>query len=110
MFESFNPDPKKPKREKKEPKPIRKVSKRLSIDLKLYKQARGEYLSNHTICQRCNIKRVDCVHHLGGRVGSMLYNEKYFMGVCDDCHEYIHANVAESMKKGWLITRLGKKK
>lgn len=106
---TFKPNPKPPPRPKKKRKRISPISESKKLDLKLYKQAREEYLNDHVICGRCHVEHVDCVHHRCGRVGSMLYNPRYFMGVCNSCHDYIHDNVAESMEKGWLVTRLGKK-
>lgn len=88
---------------------INKVSKKRREDIKLYQVIRAVYMNNHCICERCHNKHSDALHHKAGREGKMLYNQRYFMSVCNSCHDYIHANPNESMEKGWLITKIGKK-
>jgi hypothetical protein len=101
----FKPDPKPEPRPKNKAKGINKVSESKKLDLKLYKQAREDYLNNNPFCERCNIKHSLEIHHQKGRVSSLLYNPKYFMAVCRTCHRYIELNPLESLKMGWSIKR-----
>jgi len=105
----YKPDPKPEPRQKKKRKRIAVISESRKLDNKLYKQAREEYLADFVMCQRCNNKFSQEIHHKCGRISSMLYNKRYFFAVCRACHVYIHDNVAESMEEGWLATKLGKK-
>lgn len=102
---TFKPNPKPPPRPKKKRKRIAPISESKKLDLKLYKQAREEYLSDTPFCERCQIRHELEIHHKAGRIGSLLFNKKYFMAVCRDCHIYIENNVTESKLKGWSINR-----
>lgn len=111
-MKEFRPDPKPEPKEKKKRKRIPYVSESRKLDNKLYKQARKEYLANHPYCERCLelntyfFGRSNQIHHRKGRVGSLLFNNKFFMACCDDCHKYIEANPIEAKEKGWSISRL----
>ena len=112
---SWKPDPKPDPRPKKKRRRISRVSERRKIDEKLYTQARKEYLNDNPKCERCvylsekygsRVMPSNQIHHKKGRTGSLLYNKRYFMACCDDCHKYIEANPKESKLKGWSISRL----
>ena len=47
------------------------------------------------------------VHHIAGRVGPDPHRLDGLLGVCSDCHLYIHRNVAEAYERGWTVSRLG---
>ncbi|RLI48613.1 hypothetical protein DRO61_06235 [Candidatus Bathyarchaeota archaeon] len=107
MFE-FKPDPKPEKREKKKRKPIPKVSKKMQKQLRRYDVVREEYLNDHPICERCNEKHSDQIHHKKGRVGDLLTDKRYFLASCDTCHRWIENNPLEAIKMGFSIKRLEK--
>lgn len=69
-----------------------------------YQWLRDEYFKRHPICERCGSKHHLDLHHKRGRDGKNLHRD--FMTVCRDCHEWIHTNVLESYKMGWLLSRL----
>lgn len=98
-------DPKPEPRQKKKRKRIPLVSESKKLDLKLYAQAREEYLNENPICERCHTKHSDQIHHKAGRVSSLLFNKKFFMAVCDPCHKYIEMNPNEAKEKGWSVLR-----
>ena len=105
---TFKPDPKPAPKKKKEAKRIRKVSKSRKSEKTLYLIARELYINQHPICERCNRKHSDQIHHKGGRIGSLLYDKRYFLAVCDTCHKWIEANPKLSKEEGWSISRLSK--
>lgn len=69
-----------------------------------YKEARHEYSSTHSVCERCGTKHELDLHHKAGRDGDNRY--KHFMMVCRACHMWIHEHVEESYRLGYLISRL----
>jgi hypothetical protein len=104
---TWKPDPKPEPRSKKKRKRIPYISESKKLDLKLYKQAREEYLNDNPFCERCNVKHSDQIHHQKGRISSLLYNPKYFLAVCDTCRKYIEDNPLEALKMGWSVKRTG---
>lgn len=88
-------------------KAIKKVSEKMKIKLKTYRELRKEYLEKHPYCfanlPGCTKKAVD-VHHLGRR-GSNLNAEETFMAVCRSCHDYLHSRMSavERRNKNLMI-------
>src|SRR6185312_7518374 len=82
----------KPEEEKKV-KPIAiKSVKRISEE-KLYLKKKKGYLTEHIRCEvkGCNQISTD-LHHRKGRVGKLLYDERFFMAVCREHHTEIETN------------------
>ncbi len=115
---TWKPDPKPEPRSKKKRKRIPYMSDSRKLDQKLYESERKDYLEANPECERCiwlekeeNILRMilssDQIHHRRGRIGSLLYNPKYFMACCNRCHKHIEANPKESFKMGWSVKRTG---
>jgi hypothetical protein len=96
---------KEPKEKKQKPISARSV-KRLAEE-KLYAQKKKKYLTEHIKCEvkGCNRVSVD-LHHKKGREGKMLYNEKFFMGVCREHHSQITNNPYWALENGYSIKRL----
>lgn len=44
----------------------------------------------------------DQVHHMRGRLGPLLLDQRYWLGVCDEGHRWIDANRAKAREMGWL--------
>lgn len=97
---------------------VNKISKKYSEGLKLYKKARQEYLELHRCCEAkltgclaptivCDIKLLQ-IHHKIGRQGEKLYDSKYFMTVCQSCHNYLTENPEFAIENGFSISRLKK--
>lgn len=102
---NFRPDPKPEPRKKKAKKGINKVSKHRKEQNDLYKIVRPIYLKDHPICEKCEIKHSDQIHHKKGREGWLLVAVEWFMAVCDGCHKYIEAHPTEAILNGWSISR-----
>lgn len=94
------------KPEKKQPKPIRKVSVKRVKENKEYEEARDKFLQDNPNCELCNNSPVVC-HHKKGR-SKYFTDASYFMAVCTNCHDKIHRNPKESFKNGWMILRTTK--
>jgi len=94
-------------------KNIAPASEKKLKELAKYRPIRDKYLSENTECEvdDCSSSSTH-VHHKAGRAGSLLYNPKYFMAVCNDCHpSRIHheANDGWARKKGYIINVDNKK-
>ena len=96
----------KPEEEKK-PVRISIKSVKRKAEEKLYLKKKKEYLTAHIRCEvkGCNHVSID-LHHRKGRVGKLLYDEKYFMAVCRKHHTEIETNPKEAKEKGYSLSRL----
>jgi hypothetical protein len=74
-------------REKKQRR-IRPVSKAQAKRLAEYRKVRAEYLKDNPFCESCGWPATD-VHHKKGRVGSLLLDKRYFIGLCRGCHRRV---------------------
>lgn len=81
--------------------PLRRVSKKQQARLRIYYKLRDDYLSQHPVCQCCNERKSQDIHHVAGR-GSLLNDTEHFMAVCRPCHDGIHARPSVAREKGWL--------
>lgn len=77
---------------------------------KIYEVNRKQYLADHPICEvrGCNNKAVE-IHHKMGKIGKLIYNILYFLGVCRKCHKKIEANPQWAKQEGYSVSRLSKK-
>lgn len=46
------------------------------------------------------------VHHMRGRIGDLLLDQKFWLPTCGPCHHYIENHPAEAIEKGWSLPRL----
>jgi hypothetical protein len=87
--------------------PLRKVSPKLSKELKRYYVLREKFLRENPECMAgmsiCCREESTQVHHKARR-GKNLNKIETWMAVCGPCHEWIesHANTAREL--GWLLT------
>lgn len=95
---------------------IKKISRKGYEKNIIYKQARKEYFEEHPFCEvrlpGCLIPSIDAdnsglqIHHKKGRVGKLLYDKRYFLSVCGNCHRYIEDHPEEAKENGWSLSRL----
>lgn len=88
--------------------PIAPVSKKQKQRVAKYSLVRAEYLYTHPYCEArlCRGARATEIHHLAGKIGDLLTDTDNMIGVCRDCHEWIHLNDAEARDMGLLLSRL----
>lgn len=57
-------------------------------------------------CQRCRCQRdrMD-IHHKRGRAGTLLLDSRHWAYVCAKCHRWIHANIEDARREGWICER-----
>lgn len=109
---------KKKKYQLKKQAKLKAVSERGKKRNELYRKARKEYLLTHQCCeaklQGCTIPTVNdklseiTIHHKKGKVGDLLFDQRYFIAVCMNCHMFIEANNEWSKLNGYSVDRLKK--
>lgn len=74
-----------------------------------YKRARDEFLKHKLYCAIKSpvcTRRVDCVHHMKGRIGSNLTNAEFFMESCGACNGYVEQHPKWALENGKRLLRL----
>lgn len=88
-------------------------SEKLTEVFKGYKKQMTAYLARPEN-KRCKIdspvctKVATCVHHVSGRSGPKLKDEKDWMPSCQSCNTWVEENDHEARQMGAKKTRLGK--
>lgn len=99
-------------------KPIRRRSLKGVILDKKYSRIRKEFLSKKEN-QKCPVtnKQTIEIHHKMGKIGyadewarlndvPLLIDERFFLAVSRDGHNYIEANPTKAKEKGWSVKRI----
>ncbi len=87
--------------------PLRRVSKKRAAALKLYFAAKNHFLGNYRPCE-CHgvdnpcVNRATEVHHVRGRSGNYLLDQRYWLAICQMCHAWIHDNAKKARQLGLL--------
>jgi len=94
-------------------KRIRKVSKKRGAQLKKYAEIRKRLLVAHPYCQvwatlfpnrpLALTPRSSELHHVRGRIGDALTDERYLLAVCRESHDYLHAHPSEARRLGFIL-------
>lgn len=89
---------------------IKPRTEKRSKQERLYSAKRIEFLSRkeNKFCAVYPNQRATQVHHKKGRIGDLLTDERYWLAVSSDGHEYIENNPIEAKEKGWSLSRLSK--
>jgi len=119
------------KEEKKLRTPLKRISGKRMKAVAAYMKARKEYLAEHPYCQwnirECGWNEQEIIardglvfdgpsngirvalateiHHIRGRVGSLLTDKNFFLAVSAEAHRKIHENPAYSYEKGYMLKR-----
>lgn len=89
--------------EKKAPKPLRKVSKKLKPELKIYSIEGAKFMEENKVCQYEGCQQPsEQLHHKKSR-GVNLNNKETWMVICAEHHYFIHHISPKTAKeKGYL--------
>lgn len=93
---------------RKPPKPLKKVSDKRAGEARIYANRKKAFLRTHTNCARCGTwKGFECrdLHHWAKRAGKLYLEEKLWMTLCRQCHDWVHKNEQQAQKDGWLAPR-----
>lgn len=97
----------KAKTEEKKVYRIQAQSKKRKSEDKVYLKKKKEYLTAHIRCEVkwCNRVSED-LHHVKGRTGKLLYDERYFLAVCREHHRKIEDFPDWAIQNGYSLKRL----
>jgi hypothetical protein len=84
--------------------PPRKISARRAANLREYAKIKVIGPCQAEFAPLCTGKAVE-KHHLRGRDGDRLTDEKFIIGVCGPCHRAIHAQPGKAIAAGLLLLR-----
>ena len=79
---------------------IRKLSKKRAAQNRIYLKKAKEFIKDK-FCPVTGTQATE-VHHINGRIGDLLTDEQYWLAVSTEGHRWIHENVNEARKKGWI--------
>lgn len=97
-------------------KPIRRASKARRAELAIYAKLGPSWLQRVPFCEMPSTRFVNLghtgwmgclnrsteIHHIKGRSGKLLNDTNHWLGVCRDCHRWIHDHPNAARKLGVL--------
>lgn len=91
-------------------KAIAPVSKKKLKELQTYRKNRDEYFKEKPVCEflGCNCKEIT-LHHMAGRIGSLLTDKTNFRSLCLEHHEYVELHPEETKRLDLSRERLSLK-
>lgn len=105
ICETVFKEKKQPKTLKKSTKPINKVSKKMSSDLREYGKLRKQFLLDNPVCAVYKEKKATTVHHSRGR-GRYLLDTTTWVPASMEGHTYIELHPEWSKAQGYSLERL----
>ena len=90
-------------------KPIKPVADKRAKELAIYRKTRDDFFKKYSVCQYpgCNSTQIT-LHHMKGRSGEMVYNDKYFVSLCWPHHDLCERNPDEAKRLNLSVNRLDK--
>lgn len=76
------------------------MSKKREAQNRKYLKIRRKFLEDK-FCEVTG-KPAQEVHHIKGRIGDLLLDQKFWMAVSREGHNWIHNNVNLAREKGWI--------
>lgn len=97
---------------KKRRRRICQISARRSARLGEYAHAKRLFLNDRKnwycavmeIIEYRSVPATD-IHHVRGRIGKLLMDQRYWLAVSRKGHRWIHDNIEEARKRGWIAQR-----
>ena len=87
---------------------IKKVAPSMAKKLKEYAKLKAEFLKKHPQCKVYPEVKACTIHHMAGRIGDLLLDTKYWIGVSLKAHIEIENNPEWAKGKGYSVNRLDK--
>lgn len=81
---------------------MRRRSKQLESQMRLYRERVVLFLMRNRRCAVFPSKRATQVHHVRGRQGSLLLDERFWLQVSAEGHDKIHRELNWARAKGFL--------
>lgn len=88
-------------------KPIKKLSDKRKVENAKYLVLRIEFLGKPEN-QKCPItgKHTTDVHHMKGRIGSLLLDTRYWVALSREAHKFVEENPEWAKENGYSLNRL----
>lgn len=83
--------------------PIKRVSDKQQKKNKAYSVLRAQFLKDFDSCKKCGRPATD-IHHAYHRVGKAMLDTSTWISMCRECHDWVHKNPKEAIKRGYLAS------
>lgn len=70
-----------------------------------YNSLRRTFLKLHPVCQCCQSKPSQHVHHTHGRAGQLLLHVPLWKSLCDGCHRKTHDQIEWARAQGLICEK-----
>lgn len=83
---------------------VKSRSQPMEVRMAVYRAIADMFKVANPLCKVCQLKGnvppryTDDVHHSRGRDGLLLFDVRYFVAACRQCHCYLHDNPEEAKK------------
>lgn len=90
---------------------IKQVSDKKKVELNIYSKKRAEFLKKYPVCagagiiEGCYYDQLLTIHHLCGREGENMLDDKNWMTLCMPCHTFVHNAGSWAYEHGFLKTK-----
>lgn len=91
-------------------KPMRRASKQRAAEYATYRSLKNYFLSQRPYCEMPSetgaptcLRTATQVHHIKGRSGALLCDTRWFMAVCQECHDYIENHKKWARQKKLIL-------
>ena len=78
------------------------ISERMRLKLSRYFRARQLFLLTHPTCAVDPERKSVEAHHMRGRLGELLLDQRFWLPVSAEGHRWIHEHPAAARQNGWL--------
>lgn len=80
---------------------MRPASTARAAQLREYSKERAIFLDS-CVCAKCATLPASDVHHKRGRIGRLLCDKRFWIGLCAACHDWIHRHPSKARADGFL--------
>lgn len=93
----------------KKPVKIKPISDKRRKQLREYEKEKKEYFELHTQCEFPGCEKTEItLHHMAGRIGDKLTDQRYFKALCWEHHRWIEEHPEAARRLGLSQSRLNK--
>lgn len=94
---------------------MKPMSDKRAAEMVEYRKEKKAWLESQPVCERCGCVFADEImltpvepdlHHKRGRTGRLLRDQRFWIALCRDCHDWVHNNMAEARNMD-LLCELG---
>lgn len=87
---------------------IKKIGAKMEKSLSAYAERRRVFLQKHPRCAVYPEMPAKEIHHMKGRIGALLLDDRYWLAVSVKAHVEITNNPKWALEKGYSLPRLTK--